>query len=98
MGNNSDTCQNLDQVRFNFLSYNLNMHEKIVLIKGLGFANPPNTIEYSEFLIPFEILSRYITSLEVNNFNKECVKCVVAHIHHLNRFMRFSEYSFHRGR
>ena len=28
IGKNSDTCQNLDKVIFNFSSYNLNDHEK----------------------------------------------------------------------
>ena len=53
MGNNSDTCQDPDKVIFNFSSYNLSDHEKIVLSKGLSFAIPPKTIEYSEFLVPF---------------------------------------------
>ena len=89
MGNNSHTCQNPDHIRFNFSSYHLNKHEKTVLRKGLGFVIQPKALEYSEILIPLEILSRYIRSLEVNNFNKECVKCIAAHINHLNRFMRF---------
>ena len=49
MIDHSDTCQELEQVRFNFSSYNLFGDEKIVLHKELGFANPPKTIEYSEF-------------------------------------------------
>ena len=43
MGNNSDTCQDPDKVIFNFSSYNLSYHEKIVLSKGLSFAIPPMT-------------------------------------------------------
>ena len=74
MGNNSDTCQDPDKVIFNFSSYNLSDHEKIVLCKGLSFAIPPKTIEYSEFLVPFDMLFRDINSLEVSNLNKECVK------------------------
>ena len=74
MGNNSETCQDPDKVIFNFSSYNLSDHEKIVLGKGLSFAIPPKTIEYSEFLVPFEMLFRDINSLEVSNLNKECVK------------------------
>ena len=72
VGNNSDICQDPDKVIFNFSSYNLSDHEKIVLSKGLSFAIPPKTIEYSEFLVPFEILFRDINSLEVGNLNKEC--------------------------
>ena len=74
LGNNSDTCQDPGKVIFNFSSYNLSDHEKIVLCKGLSFAIPPKTIEYSEFLVPFEMLFRDINSLEVSNLNKECVK------------------------
>ena len=71
---NSDTCQDTDKVIFNFSSYNLNDHEKSVLCKGLNFTIPPKAIEYSEFLLPFEMLFREITSLDIGDFNKECVK------------------------
>ena len=74
IGKNSDTCQDPDKVIFNFSSYNLNDHEKLVLCKGLNFAIPPKAIEYSEFLLPFEMLFREITSLNIGDFNKECVK------------------------
>ena len=47
MGNNSDTCQDPDKVILNFSCYNLSDHQKIVLCKGLSFAIPPKTIEYS---------------------------------------------------
>ena len=47
MGNNSDTCQDPDKVILNFSCYNLSDHQKIVLFKGLSFAIPPKTIEYS---------------------------------------------------
>ena len=30
--------------------------------------------EYSEFLLPFEMLFKDITNLDTGNFNKECVK------------------------
>ena len=73
MGNNSDTCQDHDKVTFNFSSYNLSDHKKIVLSKGLNFTIPPNTIECSVLLVPFEMLFRDINSLEVSNLNKEYV-------------------------
>ena len=74
MGNNSDTCQDPDKVIFNVSSYTLSDHQKIVLSKGLSFAIPPKTIEYSGFLVPFKMLFRDINSLEVSNLNKECVR------------------------
>ena len=64
MGNNSYTCQDPDKVIFNFSSYNLSDHEKIL----------PETIELSEFLVPFEMQFREINSLGVSNLNEECVK------------------------
>ena len=69
MGNSSDTCQDPDKVIFNFSRYNLSDHEKIVLSKGLTFAIPPKAIEYSEFLVLFEMLFRDVNSLEVSNLN-----------------------------
>ena len=74
MGKNSDTWQDPKKVIFNFSSYNLNDHEKLVLCKGLNFAIPPKAIQYSEFLLPFEMLLRQLTNLDTGNFNKECVK------------------------
>ena len=73
-GNNSDTCQDPDKVTFSFSSYNLSDYETIVLSKGLSFAIPRKTIEYSELLVPFEMLFRDINSLKVINLNKECFK------------------------
>ena len=58
MGNNSDTCQDSDKNIFDFSSYNLSGHEKIVLSKGLSFAIPPKTIEYLEFFVPLKMLFR----------------------------------------
>ena len=71
---NSDTCQDTDKVIFNFSSYNLNDHEKSVLSKGLNFTIPPKAIEYSKILLPFEMLSREITNLDIANFNKHLSK------------------------
>ena len=40
----------------------------------MNFAIPPKAVEYSEVLLPFEMLFREINSLDIGNFNKECVK------------------------
>ena len=74
MGKNSDTCQDPDRVTFSFSSYDLNDHEKSVLCKGLNFTIPPKAIEYLEFLLPLEMIFGGTTSLDVGDFNKECVK------------------------
>ena len=67
-------CQDPDKVIFNFSSYNLNDHKKLVLCKGLNFAIPPKAIEYSELLLLCEMLFREITSSDVGDCNKECQK------------------------
>ena len=92
MGKNSETCQDPDKIIFNFSIYNLNDHEKSVLCKGLIFAIPPKAIEYSEFLLPFKMLFREITSLDIGNFNNECVKSRLryrVYSHHLSMFPRY---------
>ena len=65
MANNSDIFQDSVKVIFNFSSYNLSDHEKVALSKGLSFAIPPETIEDSKFLVPFEMLFSNINNLEI---------------------------------
>ena len=91
MGNNSDTCQDLDKVIFNFSSYNLSDHEKTVLRKGLSFVIPPKTIEYSEFLVTAWELVILIKNVLKVDFE-------IAHTHHLNRFLRFPRKIFQKRR
>ena len=45
-----------NKVIFNFSSYELSDFEKSVLCKDLNFLVKPKSIEYSEFLLPFELL------------------------------------------
>ena len=47
-----------NKVIFDFASYELSDVEKSVLCKGLNFSVKPKSIEYSEFLLPFELLFR----------------------------------------
>ena len=44
-------------------------------MERLKFAMPLKAVVYSEFILPFEMLLREITSLDVGNFDKLCVKC-----------------------
>ena len=61
-------------VIFNFSKYKLTKQEKSFLSKGLQFAIPPTEIEYTDFLLPFELLYRDIKSEEVPSENlKGCV-------------------------
>ena len=68
---NSGTWQDPDKVIFNVSSYNLNDHEKSVWSKGLSFTISPKAVEYSEFLLPFEMLFRETTSLSIGDFDNE---------------------------
>ena len=45
-----------NKVTYNFSNYHLTDSDKSLLIKGLNFAIPPKKIEYSKFILPFELL------------------------------------------
>ena len=51
-----------NKVIYNFSNYHLTDSDKSSLIRGLNFAIPPKKIEYSKFLLPFELLFRDIKS------------------------------------
>ena len=53
---------------FNFSSYKLNDVEKCVLCKRLNFSVKPKSIEYSKFLLSFELLFR---DVKQENFHSE---------------------------
>ena len=59
--------QDVDRVIFNFSSYELTDEEKNVLCKGLNFSVKPGWIEYSECLLPFELLFRDIKRKDLCN-------------------------------
>jgi len=48
------------QVIYNFSDYTLTPIEEELLMKGLNFALPPKKLDYSGFLLPFELLYRGI--------------------------------------
>ena len=45
-----------NKVIYNFSSYHLTDFDKLLLIEVLNFAIPPKKIEYSKFLLLFELL------------------------------------------
>ena len=57
VGNNPKT------VVFDISNYSLTKQEKSLLSKGLQFAITPTKIEYTEFILPFELLYRDIRDL-----------------------------------
>ena len=65
---------NPDRVIFNFASYELTDDEKNFLCKGLNFSVKPGLIEYSEFLLPFELLFRDIKHEDLCNEDISLIK------------------------
>ena len=71
---NSVTFHDPDKVIFNFLCHVLNTTEKSLLNKGLNFAIPPKNINYTDYMLLFELLYREVDPLEVSNLDKEFIK------------------------
>ena len=65
---------NPDRVIFNFYLYELTDEEKNVLCKGLNFSVKPGWIEYSECLLPFELLFRHIKREDLCNEDMSLIK------------------------
>ena len=63
-----------DKVVYNFSNCHLTDSDKSLLIKGLNFAIPPKKIEYSKFLLPFELLFRDIKSNTESSVDLASVK------------------------
>ena len=64
---NSQTSHDPDEVIFNYSSHVLTESEKSLLCKGLKFAIPSKTLEYADYLLPFELLYRDIHNLDITN-------------------------------
>ena len=71
---NSVTSHDPGKLIFNFSGHVLNTTEKSLLSKGLNFAIPPKNINYTDFMLPFELLYTDVDSLEVSNLDKEFIK------------------------
>ena len=69
----SKTSHDPQKVIFNYSSHVLTGSEKS-LCKGLNFAIPPDKLEYSDFLLPFELLYRDIQNLDVTDQKKQLLK------------------------
>ena len=66
-----------EKVIFNYSSHVLTESEKSLLCKGLNFAIPPNKLQYSDFLLPFELLYRDIQNLDVTDQKNQVLKATV---------------------
>ena len=48
--------------------------KKVYFAKGVNFAIPPEKLEYSDLLLPFELLYRDIQNLDVTDQKKQLLK------------------------
>ena len=63
-----------DKVIYNFSSHKLTETEKSLLSKGLKFALSPNKLEYSDYMLPFELLFRDIKTNDISNQKSNSIK------------------------
>ena len=64
-------CHDPDKVIFNYLSYELSDLEKRLLAKGLNYALPPIKLNYGDYMTPFELFSREIRKLPIEDHELE---------------------------
>ena len=66
-----------DKIIFNYSSHKLSKSEKSLLCKGLNFAIPPDKLEYSDYLLPFELLYCDIKDLDLPNEKTNFLKAKI---------------------
>ena len=74
LGKNSLSRNNLDKVIYKFSSVTVIDSHKSLLSKGLNFALPPASLQYSEYLVDYELFFRDTLSLETSHLNRELLK------------------------
>ena len=74
LGKNSLSRNTPDKVIHNFSSINRSDSDKSLLSKGLNFALPPASLEYSEYLVDFELFFRDTLSLETSHLDRGLLK------------------------
>ena len=70
----SVTSHDPEKVLLNFSNHSLTEHEKSLLSRGLDFAIPPKNVNYADYLLPFELLFRYIDLCEIPSYDKEFIR------------------------
>ena len=70
----SKTPHGHEKVIFNYSSPVLTQSEKSLPCKELNFAIPPDKLEYSDFLLPFELLYCDLQNLDVTDQKKQILK------------------------
>ena len=56
----SETLHDPEKIVFNFSGHELSDDKKSLLCKGLNFAIPPKRVDYTDHVLPFELLFRNI--------------------------------------
>ena len=82
-----------DKIIFSYSSHNLSKSEKSLLSKGLKLAIQPDKIEYSDYLMPFELLYCDIKDLDFPNGKTNFVNAKIKDCA-LSSFKRKSRWSF----
>ena len=92
LGKNSLSRNNPDKVIYNFSSVTLSDSGKSLLSKGLNFALPPASLEYSEYLVDYELFFRDTLSLETSYLDRELLKSRLTNL----AFLSFKTYNSSR--
>ena len=79
-----------DQVIHNFSSYNLSDVEKSLLAKGLNFTLPPKTLNFADYMTPYEMLYRDIKGSDATQFDLDVFKVNLKKV----AFSSFKRYNF----
>ena len=69
-----DVSHDPEQVILNFSSHILTEAEKSVLFRGLQFALPPQTLEYADYMVSFELIYRDIKTINLNTLQNKTIK------------------------
>ena len=67
-------CNDPNQVITSFSSYQLNDVKKSLLAKGLNFALPPKILNRADYLLPFEMVYRYIKTMHIPSSDLDIIK------------------------
>ena len=73
-------CNDPDKVIFNFSSIDLTDSDKSLLCKGLDFALIPKKLEYSNYLVDFELFYRDVVNFATSYLDHELIKCKIKDI------------------
>ena len=73
----SKVSHDTNKIIFNYSSYTLSKSEKSLLCKGLNFAIPPDKLEYSDYLLLFELLYHDIKDLDLPNGKTNFLKAKI---------------------